>query len=349
MMLRKGRTLVRSLAISCTLSLASFGLAAAPISFSDIYVFGDSLSDTGNTRSQVPLGNLAPIANAAGYGPNGRFSNGPVWHEYLATGLGMPSATFSQGGGNNFAYGGARVDNATGVSAGLLTQNTQYFNRLGGASSDSDALFIAWAGGNDMRDLVGNVDPLAAINARLDTWVGMLGGLLTSGVTTLLVPNLPDLGNIPEFRTGANAASGTAVTAAWNQGLEDRLRELNETTDASIYYFDVFGIFNELLDDPASFGFTNTTDECRSVVPSGFLGLSSTEVACAGADTYAFWDQIHPTTTAHAYLGMQAYELLMSGNALAKVPEPMALILLLIGLLALWGRRTWPAGGFRLA
>lgn len=343
MMLRKGRTLVRSLAISCTLSLASFGLAAAPISFSDIYVFGDSLSDTGNTRTVVGAGS-GIVANLAGYGSNARFSNGPLWHEHLAVELGMAPATNSLGGGNNFAYGGARVDTATGVSAGLLTQNSQYFNRLGGASSDSDALFIAWAGGNDMRDLVGNADPLAAINARLDTWVGMLGGLLDSGVTTLLVPNLPDLGNIPEFRTGANAASGTAVTQAWNQGLEERLRELNETTSADIYYFDVFNIFNNLLDDPASFGFTNTTGQCRSL---GFLGF--TENSCANASSFVFWDEIHPTTAAHAYLGMQAYELLMSGNALAKVPEPMALILLLIGLLALWGRRTLPAGGLRLA
>ncbi|MEH6563015.1 MAG: SGNH/GDSL hydrolase family protein, partial [Marinobacter sp.] len=227
---------------------------------------------------------------------------------------------------------GARVDNAGGVSAGLLTQNTQYFDRQGGASSDPDALYIAWAGGNDMRDLVGNADPLAAINAQLDSWFGMLGGLLDSGVTTLLVPNLPDLGNIPEFRAGSNSSSGTAVSTAWNEGLKQGLDELNETNDADIFYFDVFGLFNELLEDPDAFGFANTTDECRSTT---FFSESE----CANSDSYTFWDEIHPTTAAHSYLGKRAFDLLESGNSLVKVSEPMTASLLLLGLMGLWGRR----------
>lgn len=327
---KKGKKLGASLILSTSLALVSFSASAIP--FNDIYIFGDSLSDTGNTRSQVPFGTFGPIATGAGYGPNGRFSNGPVWHEYLADSLGLSRATNSTGGGNNFAYGGARVDNAGGVSAGLLTQNTQYFNRQGGAASDPDSLFIAWAGGNDMRDLVGNADPLAAINAQLDSWFGMLGGLLDSGVTTLLVPNLPDLGNIPEFRTGTNSASGTAVSTAWNEGLKQGLDELNETTDADIFYFDVFGLFNELLMDPGAFGFSNTTDECRSTT---FFS----EIECANSESYTFWDEIHPTTAAHSYLGNRAFDLLASGNSLVKVSEPMTASLLLMGLIGLWGRR----------
>ncbi len=328
-------TLGASLFVTASLALTSFSVGASPISYSDIYVFGDSLSDTGNTRSQVPLGSFGPIAAAAGYGPNGRFSNGPVWHEYLADALAMPRATNSTSGGNNFAYGGARVDNAGGVSAGLLTQNTQYFNRQAGAPSDPDALFVAWAGGNDMRDLVGSADPLAAINAQLNSWFGMLGGLLDSGVTTLLVPNLPDLGSIPEFRTTLNSTSGTEVSTAWNQGLEQGLFELAQTTDADIFYFDVFGLFNDLLADPAAFGFSNTTGECRSV--SG--GFFPSEQSCANPGDFVFWDEIHPTTAAHSYLGNQAYQLLLSGKSIAKVPEPMTLTLLLLGIIALWGRR----------
>lgn len=332
---KNSRNFGASLIVSASLALTSVSVGAGPLNFSDLYVFGDSLSDTGNTRSQVPLGSFGPVAALAGYGPNGRFSNGPVWHEYLADALGMPRATNSIGGGNNFAYGGARVDNAGGVSAGLLTQNTQYFNRQGGAPSDSNALFIAWAGGNDMRDLVGATDPLAAINAQLNSWFGMLGGLLDSGVTTLLVPNLPDLGSIPEFRTTPDSTSGTEVSMAWNQGLEQGLYELNKTTDADIFYFDVFGLFNDLLADPTAFGFTNTTGECRSV--SG--GFFASEQSCANPGDFVFWDEIHPTTAAHSYLGNQAYQLLLSGKSIAKVPEPMTLTLLLLGIVGLWGRR----------
>jgi phospholipase/lecithinase/hemolysin len=334
MKFKNSRNLGTSLILSGALALASFSAGAIP--FSDIYIFGDSLSDTGNTRSQVPLGFVGPVATIAGYGSNGRFSNGPVWHEYLADDLGEPSATNSTGGGNNFAYGGARVDNAGGVSAGLLTQNTAYFSRLGGASSDPGALFIAWAGGNDMRDLVGNADPLAAINTQLDSWFGMLDGLLASGVKTLLVPNLPNLGSIPEFRTGPNSRSATAVSTAWNEGLKQGLDELNKTTDADIFYFDVFSLFNDLLMDPAASGFANTTGQCRSV--GSFFGVPF-EQSCANPSDFVFWDEIHPTTAAHGYLGNQAFQLLASGNSIAKVPEPMTASLLLLGLISLLGRR----------
>ena len=84
------------------LAIASSPLYAAPM-FSDIYVFGDSLSDTGNTRAAVPLGSVETVATIAGYGPNGRFSNGPVWHEYLADLLALPRATRSSAGGNNLS------------------------------------------------------------------------------------------------------------------------------------------------------------------------------------------------------------------------------------------------------
>jgi phospholipase/lecithinase/hemolysin len=317
-----------ALATVAALALASTQLNAAPM-FSDIYVFGDSLSDTGNTRAALPLGSTTPVATVAGYGPNGRFSNGPVWHEYLADLLGLPRATRSSAGGNNYAYGGARVDNAEGFSAGVLTQQARYNNDLGGGASDSDALFVAWAGGNDMRDLVGNADPLAAINAKLDSLFGVLGGLVASGAGTLLVPNLPDLGSIPEFRTSAEAASATFVTTAWNTGLEQRLNGMARTATASIYFLDIFSVFDSILADPASFGYTNTTDQCRST----FLLIF--ETSCAGADGYLFWDQIHPTTAAHRALGQSAFALLSTGAALGTVPTPMTLWLFLFGLIVL--------------
>jgi phospholipase/lecithinase/hemolysin len=314
-------------------ALTTSAAVAAPM-FSDIYIFGDSLSDTGNTRAAVPLGTNGTVATLAGYGPNGRFSNGPVWHEYLADQLGLARATRSSGGGTNYAYGGARVDNAGGVSAGVLAQEITFNANQAGAPSDPDALYIAWAGGNDMRDLVGSADPFAAIEATLDRLVGVLGRLIDSGASTLLVPNLPDLGSIPEFRSTSNSGSATLVTNAWNSGLDMRLNGLARTTSASIFHLDVFGVFNDILANPAPFGFTNTADECRSVA-SSFFGLVQTERTCSGAAGYVFWDEIHPTTSAHAQLGAGAFALLSSGAPLGQVPTPLTVWLLLIGLVVL--------------
>ena len=81
---------------------------ASPISA--LIVYGDSLSDNGNLFAAV--GFLpAPYAS-------GRFSNGPVAVEYLATMFGVPLV--------NFAYGGATTgiratpDGGNAITAGAL-------------------------------------------------------------------------------------------------------------------------------------------------------------------------------------------------------------------------------------
>ncbi|HEV8078064.1 MAG TPA: SGNH/GDSL hydrolase family protein, partial [Marinobacter sp.] len=273
------------------------------------------------------------IATQGGFGANGRFSNGPVWHEYLADSLGISRATNSENGGNNYAFGGARVNNDGGVSAGILNQEDQYNNKQPGSANASD-LYITWAGGNDIRDLAGATDPIAAINAQLDSFVGVMSRLVANGVGTLLVPNLPNLGAIPEFADTAASTAATLASQAWNAGLEQRLISLSATTSASIFYLDVFGIFGSILDDPTASGFTNTTDQCRSV--SFFIF----EIECANADEYLFWDEIHPTTAAHKFLGLEAFALLESGNALRAVPEPAVLWLMLLGFGTVVGRRA---------
>jgi outer membrane lipase/esterase len=131
-------TLFKRAIFAASITLTSSLALAVPLSFNDIFVLGDSLSDTGNTKSRVPFGGFASVANGAGYGSNGRFSNGPVWHEYLADSLGISRATNSEGGGNNYAFGGARVNNDGGFSAGILNQETQYNNNQPGSANPND-------------------------------------------------------------------------------------------------------------------------------------------------------------------------------------------------------------------
>ncbi len=335
---RLGRLLA---AAALTLGLPA---AMAIPTFSTYYVFGDSLSDTGNT--QAVLGTNPIIANTAGYGANGRFSNGPVWHETLATSLGLAPATRSRtAGGKNYSHGGARVDNATGASEGVLTQYNDYMTLLAGGTADPNALFAVWAGGNNARDLVGNASPQASVASAIDALGGVLTGLINAGATTFLVPNLPDLGRIPENRGTANQASASFVSGLWNSSLLDMLSGLAGTSGVSIYYLDVFSIFNGVLDNPAAYGFANTTGQCRSLGP-----LNLTEISCANPDTWVFWDAIHPTRAAHAVLGSAAYNLLAFGSPLVAVPEAATWLQVTLGLpaLVLWLRRRRAArSGFR--
>jgi phospholipase/lecithinase/hemolysin len=327
------RTWTRKFLFAAGALMTASLLQAAPV-FDRMVVFGDSLSDTGNTRNVVGA-NSGLIANLAGYGNNGRFSNGPLWHETLAPLIGVPLATASRVGGAdnfNYAYGGARVDNARGASTGVLAQFADYSARMGAAGSNPNSLYVVWAGGNDVRDLVGNANPLLGVNSSIGALQSVLTGLIGSGANSFLIPNLPDLGLIPENRNTGNQASASSATQLWNAELLNMVMGLTE--QASFYFLDVFSVFNDVLANPATYGITNTTGQCRSL---GFFGF--TENSCRNANTWAFWDAIHPTTAAHAVLGRAAAAALNEGP-LRKVPEPQTLMLVLLGfVVVMWLRR----------
>ncbi|MCA9266208.1 MAG: hypothetical protein KDA60_20250, partial [Planctomycetales bacterium] len=75
---------------------------AAP--FSRIVVFGDSLLDAGNVQA-MSSGELPPWP--AYY--QGRWTNGPVFSDYLAERLGLPTPEASRRGGTNYAHSGAET------------------------------------------------------------------------------------------------------------------------------------------------------------------------------------------------------------------------------------------------
>jgi phospholipase/lecithinase/hemolysin len=117
-------------------------------SFSQIYVFGDSLSDPGNDF------------NLSGSPPppyfNGRFSNGPNWIDYLSQDLGLnptPYTKLGVGGviptqGINFAFGGATTGTANTISTLLpaLQQQVGLFQNFTQTYTPAaDALYIVWA------------------------------------------------------------------------------------------------------------------------------------------------------------------------------------------------------------
>src|SRR4051812_20789394 len=102
------------------LALIQFGptpgdrLVAGP--FLNLVVFGDSLSDVGNVQNNFFVDIPGP------YYWNGRFSNGPVYAETLATGLGLPALNRSTASGTDYAYGGAKTT-GTGFPDSLVVKD----------------------------------------------------------------------------------------------------------------------------------------------------------------------------------------------------------------------------------
>jgi phospholipase/lecithinase/hemolysin len=249
-------------------------------SINELYVFGDSLSDMG-TVFRMTGGTYPPHPTYY----QGRYSNGRVWVEYLADYLKLPSERVI-----NFAYGGATTGSSLhSLVPGLVTQ-VQSFKRAHQRTSP-DALYVLWAGANDYLQGASRATiPVENVNCAI-------ASLAAAGAKNILVANLPDLGQLPATRTGANSASLTALTQAHNQGLRRALKVLSQQhSELKIATLDANTLYREAITKPAAFGFTNVTSACVS--GSG---------TCGNQAQFLFWDSIHPTTAAHRILGEAAF------------------------------------------
>ncbi|MGB7485667.1 MAG: PEP-CTERM sorting domain-containing protein, partial [Phormidesmis sp.] len=111
---------------------------------------------------------------------------------------------------------------------------------------------------------------------------------------------------------------------------------LSATSPAKITQLKLNELFGAIATDPASFGFTNTTDSCLTNFQPGFVF----EGICDNPDEFVFWDNVHPTAAAHgeiAQFAIAALYLEVPQNGTPQsVPEPTGVIgLLLLGGAAL--------------
>jgi len=246
---------------------------------SQIYVFGDSLSDPGNvfkaSHGQVPPS--PPYFR-------GRYADGLVWTEYLAQQLKLNANS-----NTNFAYGGATTGNSQQVPLGLLAQIERY--QASHSSARNDALYIIWAGANDY--LGGGNDTDRPVNNSVEA----VKSLVQIGAKNILVVNLPNLGKLPGTRNTQRAEVLSELTQKHNFQLANALDNLRQQlkSETNIIYYDVNDLFNQVINEPTKFGFVNVVDTCLN-------GDRNQYVICNDPDKYLFWDDIHPSTAAHKLL-----------------------------------------------
>lgn len=313
------RAIFRPFLGTATVALACLAAPLGAAAYTNAYYFGDSLSDTGNIF--VLTGGATPNVP---YLP-GRFSDGPVWVEYLATGIGLPgSSTASLQGGNNYAFGGARTNG--GSIPSLLAQVTSFTSPTG--SLDPGALYVVVAGGNDMRDArtafptmdaTGAAGRLAAAQTAAGHIQSALQLLAADGARNVLVANLPDLGTTPEAVGLGLTAPSSDVSLQFNAQFGSVL-SFGAGLGLNMSFFDLAGLSSAIRTDAltnggAAYGITNVFTPCGSF--QGSVGIS--------CSVSAFSDALHPSGIAHQLIG---------NAAVAVVPEPEALSMLLLGLAA---------------
>ena len=318
---------VRSL---CAIVVAG-ATTAASAQFSQVVFFGDSLTDPGNLALAIGS-DPGQVVTGNSYIPSqpyasGQFTNGDVWARTFASAVGVPlSGQPALLGGGNYAFGGARVaTDGTDLPPSLLAQAGTFLQATGNVAP-ADALFVIAGGGNDARDALvaatTSPTPGATIRAAADAYAQSIGTIVdqlqAAGAQHIVVWDVPDVGLAPAVTAlGAGASFlGSSVSRTMNRFLSRQL-----DGDAGVSIFDVFGLQNDVVADPASFGLINVTDAC---------GAPSQQ--CDPA-TALFWDGIHPTAAGHA---------LLAQAMLVAVPEPAEVVLLLCGLVvvAAWQRRA---------
>src|SRR6185503_288392 len=132
------------IALACALLGAG---PAGAFPFSNLFVFGDSLSDSGNnaialgpTRNGTPIpdNSFAPSfpANPFPYA-SGRYTDSTVWAERL----GLPAVPVLAGG-TNFAFGGATTGPLGSTTPPSLLDQVGFFLSSTGGVAPSDALYV---------------------------------------------------------------------------------------------------------------------------------------------------------------------------------------------------------------
>ena len=334
----------------------SFFLAAAldtatGATISDLYIFGDSLSDPGNNAirfgsdaSATPPFNVTLQSEITGnafiatypYATSYQYTNGNVWAYQFATLLGLPSAVAGPvlgivPGAHNYASAGAATGplNNPGPVPSLLAQTATFVASLGSAQAPANALYVVAGGGNNARTamtaILSGSNPAATILETASQFAADIGSIVDTlqakGAENIIVWTAPNLGLSPAITTYGPAAASLATTLTYSMNAALAARLASET---DVRTFDFFGLITSVNANPGAYGLTNVSD-AGGAVPGADLS------------TYLCWDGVHPTAAGHAILAQSMYDF-------TTVPEidptgARSVVALVVGCLSLIERR----------
>jgi outer membrane lipase/esterase len=315
--------------LASALALAIVSTAAQAQQFDQFVAIGDSLTDSGNIALALGL----PAGNSFTTNPD------PVAAQIIANAFGL-SANPSLAGGTDFAWGGACVGNGPCENPSvprLSTQIAQYLAANGG-HANANGLISYWGGANDIFGNLGAVQggfitsAQAGANIAADGQIAaaQVGQLTAAGSQHVIVFNLPDIGATPEFRGTPFQSSVTQLVLLFNGQLNAGL-----SGKTGIVPVDTFGLFNEILASPSTYGFTNVTTPACSTGPGA--GGAPSSVQCGPSPnpatgilwsyapgtnlSYAFADGVHPTGGAHALIAQYVLAELSAPGMVSMLAE----------------------------
>ncbi|KAK7412519.1 hypothetical protein VNO78_03983 [Psophocarpus tetragonolobus] len=308
-----------------------------------------------NQLNSLARANYLPYGIDFSDGPTGRFSNGKTTVDVIAELLGFNDyiRPYSRASGRdilngvNYASAAAGIREETGQQLGERisfrgqVQNyqrtvSQMVNLLGDENTTADYLskcmYSIGLGSNDYLNnyfmpLLYNTSrqftPQQYANVLIQAYVQQIKVLYDYGARKMALFGIGQIGcspnslaqNSPDGRTCV--ARINSANQLFNNALKYVVDQLNnQLPDARVIYIDVYGIFQDIINNPSSYGFRVTNAGCCGVGRNnGQITCLPLQPPCRNRRDYLFWDAYHPTDAANTIIARRAYNAQSSSDA----------------------------------
>ncbi len=332
------------LGVTFTVTLLAANANALPLSnISQVYFFGDSLTDSG-------FNNLM-TENNPGKAPTFTTFGGYTWAQYVARdikGYTLPTTfpvtpetdritnnTTPVNGptydtvdpiltGINYACGGSKTNSVPGILpwAPSLHQQVTHFLNTSPARLDPNAVYFIWSGANDILGVLSEPVPpteaqlLRTVHTASVNIANEVAALSERGAKRFVIFSLPNLGSSPYIATLPDKslpAKMKTLSFSFNSMLNMQLGKVIKTHAIKVLYVDAYTLLDNIIASVKSgqpyvvagqsFRFTNYTDEACEPAISMFCDNN-------GKNTYMFADSVHPTDLSHRLISVYVEDLI---------------------------------------
>ncbi|RAL50310.1 hypothetical protein DM860_007984 [Cuscuta australis] len=300
-----------------------------------------------NDMGSLARANYMPYGIDFPGGPTGRFSNGKTTVDVIAELLGfddyIPPYASARGQdilkGVNFASAAAGIRDETGQQLGQRIsfsgqvrnyKNTvdQIVELLGDEDSAanylSKCIYSIGVGSNDY--LNNYFMPLYYSSSRqynpdqyadilIQQYTEQLRILYENGARKFVLIGVGAIGCSPNALAQNSPDGKTCVerinvaNRIFNQKLRALVDEFNgNTPDSKFIYINAYGIFQDLIENPSTYGFRVTNAGCCGVGRNnGQITCLPLQNPCPNRQEYVFWDAFHPGEAANIAIGRRSY------------------------------------------
>ncbi|KAL9257131.1 GDSL esterase/lipase-like protein [Drosera capensis] len=308
-----------------------------------------------NNIASLARSNYLPYGIDFPQGPTGRFSNGKTTVDVITQLLGFddyipPHATASGEQilkGVNFASAAAGIREETGQQlGGRISFNgqvnnykntvSQIVNILGdedsAASYLSKCMYTIGLGNNDYLNnyfmplyysTSNRYTPDQYADVLIQEYSQQIQSLYNFGARKMALIGIGQIGCSPN-ELANNSPDGktcdgkiNSANQMFNGKLKSLVDQLNsQFSDAHFIYINAYDIFQDMLDNPAAYGFRVTNAGCCGVGRNnGQITCLPMQQPCPNRNEYLFWDAYHPTEAANIVVGTRSYRAQSASDA----------------------------------